>query len=65
MVTFLNDVLAPFGEVVDREIVEGFENFKIATLIATTLHTFEQDVEVEFEEAKKTKLAFEFYRPFT
>lgn len=63
--TFLEEVFAPFGEVVDREIAQGLEHFKIVVLIVTTERTFERDALVEFEDGKMTKLAFKFFRPFS
>lgn len=63
--TFLKEVLAPFGEVVDREIAQGLEHFKIVALINTTERTFAKDALVEFEDGKTTKLVFKFYCPFS
>lgn len=64
MVTFLKEVLAPFGVVVDSDFEHGLQHLKIFALVVTSRRTFERDALVEFEAGKTAHFAFEFFRPF-
>lgn len=63
-ITFLDDVLAPFGVVADRDFAPNLQHFKFFALVVTSRHVFERDTIVEFEKGKTTHLDFEFFKPY-